>query len=500
MERKRGLGMDRVVDLDGHNQVFLQMELKKGSLGTDDNGKWVFDVEASNENLDFEGQRVLQNALLNSKEYFLTNGVVSKDHLHQRTHEGGKILYDESYVIGEPRKVYVQDGKVRVRGCLYKSNEYAQEFAKLLNDNSTRVKASVGGLFPKVVKRKENGVDVGDVVSVLWNDLALTIAPVNPTVGPAVLVKSLSSFEFVKSLSAGHGTDAATFSGGRALQKEDVGHEKVNPRLNDEAVIASLVGAIADGDVEDLEEAEEFLNGYGISKAVAREMIRGIVENSEEFMEVLPMAKGSLWDEIAGAAGRLRKALGGTGDDDVDPDKLEQGAGGDDDDGDDDDDEEKVEDATPVLKALAEHIEKLEETNEVIAKSLAALVEQNTRNAVIQKSIGESVLAVMEGQKQFAASPAPRRSAVSALDAMLKGGFGGGAARAGADGGTRRHQQFTRADLDDAKDILCKAVAAKTLTVIEATQAETQINKSILNPAYQIDEKFVKILREGAKA
>ena len=482
--------------LNEHDQVFLQMELKKGSLGTDENGNWVFDVEASNENLDFEDQRILQNALLNSKEYFLTNGVVSKDHLHQRARKGGKILFDESYVIGEPKKVYVRDGKVRVQGCLYKSNEYAQEFAKLLNDNSTRVKASVGGLFPKVVKRKENGVDVGNVVSVLWNDLALTIAPVNPTVGPAVLVKSLSSYEFVKSLSAGHGTDAATFSGGRALQKEDAGHEKVIVHLNDEAAIESLVGAITDGDVKDLEEAEEFLNGYGISKAVAREMIRGIVENSKEFMEVLPMAKGSLWDEIAGAAGRLRKALGGDGNDDVDPDKLEQEQG----DGDgDDDDKEKVEDATPVLKALAEHIEKLEESNEVIAKSLVALVEQNTQNAVIQKSIGESMLAVMEGQKQFAASPAPRRSAVSALDAMLKGGFGGGTAMP-MGGGTRRHQRFTHADLDDAKDILCKAVSAKTLTVLEATQAETQINKSILNPAYQIDERFVKILREGAKA
>jgi hypothetical protein len=209
------------------------------------------------------------------------------------------------------------------------------------------------------------------------------------------------------------------------------------------------------------------------------------------------MAKGSLWDEITGAAGRLRKALGGTGNDDVDPDELEQGAGGEPDD--DDDDKEKVEDATPVLKALAEHIEKIEESNEVIAKSLSALVEQNTQNAVIQKSIGESMLAIIEAQKQFTASPAPRRAAVSALDAMLKGGFGGGAAMPGA-GGARRHQQFTRADLDDAKDILCKAVAAKTLTVLEATQAEAQINKSILNPAYQIDEQFVKLLREGAKA
>jgi hypothetical protein len=485
--------MNRVADLDGHNEVFLQMELKKGSLGTDENGNWVFDVEASNENLDFEGQRVLQAALLNSKDYFLSNGVVSKDHLHQRAQKGGNILFDESYVIGEPKKVYVRDGKVRVQGCLYKSNEYAQEFAKLLNDNSTRVKASVGGLFPKVVKHKENGVDVGNVVSVLWNDLALTIAPVNPTVGPAVLVKSLSSFEFVKSLSAGYGADAAIFSGGRALQKEDTEHEKVNLYLNNEAAIASLVGAVTDGDVKTLEEAEEFLNGYGISKTVARSVIREIVENSKEFMEVLPMAKGSLWDEVTE---RLRKALGKSGDDKVDPDQLEQEPEG----NDDDDGNGEPEDATPVLKALAEHIANLEETNEVITKSLAALAEQITQNAAVQKSIGEGMLALMEGQKQFAASPEPRRSAVSALDAVLKGGFGGGSAMPGAGGGARRHRQFTRADLDDAKDILINAVAGKKMSVFDATLCEQQINKSILNPAFQIDGRFVKILREDAKA
>jgi hypothetical protein len=127
-------------------------------------------------------------------------------------------------------------------------------------------------------------------------------------------------------------------------------------------------------------------------------------------------------------------------------------------------------------------------------------VEQNAQDAVFQKSLGEGVLAIMEAQKQFGASPAPRRSAVSALDAMLKGSFGGGAATPGMAAVARRHQQFTHADLDDAKDILGKAVTAKTLSVLEATVAETQINKSILNPTYQIDERFVKILREGAKA
>jgi hypothetical protein len=477
------------------DEIFLQMELKKGSLGTDKNGNWVFDVEASNENLDFEGQRVLKEALLNSKDYFLTNGVVSKDHLHQSMKKDGKIHFDESYVIGEPKKVYVQDGTVHVQGCLYKSNEYAQEFAKLLNDNSTRVKASVGGLFPKVVKRKEKGVDVGNVVSVLWNDLALTIAPVNPTVGPAVLVKSLSSYEFVKSLSAGYGTDAAAFSGGRALQPEEV--ENVNAEVNipNEAALASLIGAITDGDVTDYEEAVKFLAGFSISNEAARAMVRAVVEKNKEFMEVLPMAKSNLWEIVTA---NLRKAISATNEEEVDPDNIEQAP--DNGDGDNTDgNKEDIEDATPVLKALTERIEKLVENNEVMAQSLAVLVEQSTQNTSLQKSIGEGLLAMMEEQKQFAASPEPRRSAVSALDAMLKGGFGGSAVPA-AGIAARRHQQFTYDDLDDAKDILCKAVSEKRLSVLEAVQAEKQINKSIMNPAFQIDERFVKILREGVKA
>ena len=204
------------------------------------------------------------------------------------------------------------------------------------------------------------------------------------------------------------------------------------------------------------------------------------------------MAKGNLWNEVTE---RLRKALGGGDGGDVDPDKLEQGKenGGDGTGEGGGGDGEEPQDATPILKALSEHIEKLEETNEVIAKSFAALVEQNQQNAMMQKSIGEGVLALMD---QTNKQPDPRRSAVSALDAMLKGGFGTGAAQPGAIGATGvRHRQFTVADLDEAKDILCKAVADKKLTTLEAGHAETQINKSISNPGFQIDEKFVAILR-----
>jgi hypothetical protein len=475
------IGMEKVYDLNGQNEIFLQMTLQKGAFEVDPNGDFLFDVEASNENLDFEEQRVLQQALLGSKNYFLTNGVVSKDHRHQQVQQNGKITYDESFIIGEPIDVYTDGGSVRVKGKLYESNPYAQEFMRLLRDGSTRVKASVGGLVPKVVNKIENGVKVGNVVSFLWNDMALTVAPVNPTVSPAVMVsKSLSSLEFVKALTAGYGTDSADFIGGRALQKEDVEHETVKAAIiTDEAALESLIGSIMDGEVTDYEDAVKFLAGFGISKEAIRTMIQAVAENHKEISEVLPMEKSNLWGNVVD---RLRKAIGGKpDDDDVDPDNLDQKN----EEGEVEDDD--VEDATPVLKALAENIEKLGENQNVIAESLAALLDQSTQNATLQKSIGESLLAVMERTEQIAGSPAPRKSALTALEAamMKKSGLGGGG---------KRHRQFTPADLDEAKDILCKAVADKKLTILESGKAETQINKSILNPAFQIDQKFLSIL------
>ena len=58
-----------------HEQIFLQMHLQK-ALQRDADGNVIFTVEASNENLDIEQQRVLQSALLSTKDYFLKSGVV----------------------------------------------------------------------------------------------------------------------------------------------------------------------------------------------------------------------------------------------------------------------------------------------------------------------------------------------------------------------------------------------------------------------------------------
>ena len=269
-------------DVEQHGQaIFLSMNLRKGDYQTDAEGNFLFDVEASNENLDLEQQAVLQSALLDSKDYFLSNGVISKDHLHKRV-ENGRQITDEEYVIGEPVSVYTDGASTRVKGKLYRKNKYARKFIELLESGSTRVKASVGGILPKVVKNVPDGTE--HVVSVLWNDLALTIAPVNYTVSPATgIMKSMSSLEFVKSLSAGYGTDASQCTGGQALIREEVEHSTQKY----ETALAGLIGALMDGSVKDIEEAQEFLKGYGFSYAGALDVIGEIADHYTAFEEAL---------------------------------------------------------------------------------------------------------------------------------------------------------------------------------------------------------------------
>jgi hypothetical protein len=465
-------------------EIFLEMEIKKGNLQEDENF-FYFDVEASNENLDFEQQSVLQRALLGSKNYFLSNGVVSKDHLHKRIEQGRQIT-DEQYVIGEPVSVYTEGKSTRVKGRLYKINEHAQKFIDLLRAGSTRVKASVGGIIPKVVKNLKDGTE--KVVSVLWNDLALTIAPVNYTVSPAtgIIVKSLNSLEFVKSMAIGYGTDSSTFAGGRALQKEDVEHSAIDTGPDYEEAIADLASAFSNGEIGTLDEAKDFLKNYGFSAAVSLDVIREIASKHKEFSEVLPMAKkgNSLF---AGIIESIRKSIGG--------DSIKKGGKGDDhadqneDAGNEDDGEEDEEliDAEEVIKALTEKVEELEGGQERILKALESLTENSAQDAEFRKSIGEGMIALMENYEAIAKTPLPRRG-IGGIDAvgMNKGGAAGAQAK--------RHRQLTVQDRDELLPILTKAVADKELELIDCGKLETQINKSIRDPSFQIESRLLAFL------
>jgi hypothetical protein len=330
---------------------------------------------------------------------------------------------------------------------------------------------------------------------VLWNDLALTIAPVNYTVSPAsgIMVKSLSSLEFVKSLTAGYGTDSSTFTGGRALQKEDVEHPAAGKSGPDyEEAVAGLVTALSTGEVKTLEDARAFLNDFGISAAVSLDVIRGIAGKHKEFMEVLPMAekkKGNLFADIIES---IKKSMGGgtmekggKGDDD---DPEDQNAGGNNAGEDEDEEEEDLINAEEVIKALADKVEELENGQQEIAKALKTLTDHAAQDAAFKKSMGEGMIALMENYGEIAKQPLPRRG-IGGLDAavLAKGNAGGGQA-------AKKHRQFTAKDRDELIPVLTKAVADKEMDIVDCGKLETQINKSIRDPNFQIDPKFVSFL------
>jgi uncharacterized protein YegP (UPF0339 family) len=261
------------------NNIYLNLSIRKGGY-TDADGNYIFEVEARNENLDLQSQVVLQSALVKSKEHFLSNGVISFDHRHRRKTPDGDVESDLSMVIGEPVDVRTDGSKTFVKGKLYHTNKTAREIIELLQAKSSRIKASVGGIFPKVVKDAKRGIE--KVTDVLWNDLALTFSPVNSTVSPVYLTRSLNSDEFVKALTAGSGTDSAEFSGGRALIPENLntplqtvtetsaGFEELKDKIR------ALCAAIKTGEVKSRESAIKLLVSQGLDMDQARAAVREI--------------------------------------------------------------------------------------------------------------------------------------------------------------------------------------------------------------------------------
>lgn len=287
-----------MTDTDKFNNIYLSLEIRKSEGKTDAYGNYIFEVEASNENLDLQNQIVLQNALMESKDEFLKGGVISYDHLHKRRDEEGNVISDPSMVIGEPIDViFDKDSKKTiVKGKLYSTNEKAREIINMLKAGSTRVRASVGGIFPQVVKNVKTGIE--KITHVFWNDLALTTSPVNNTVGSAVFAKSMTSAEFVdalpielkKSLCAGYGTDSNEMTGGRALIPEDTKTktvdvaEKSNAK-DEKTVIAELVELLKKGRVDGEKDAIDFLVANGIDKAKAGEITSEIINQGGQMMK-----------------------------------------------------------------------------------------------------------------------------------------------------------------------------------------------------------------------
>ena len=408
-------------DFEINDEVIIQDNICKSISGEEDeNGNYKFEVEASNENLDLQNQITLQNALEKSEEYFVTNGVISDDHQHKTRNPDGSVESHKDKIIGEPLSVRYdkKNKKTFVKGILYAGVDAAKPYIDLLKNHSSRVKASIGGIMPKIRKNADGSETV---TSFMWNDLALTCSPVNWTVGSAKFAKAMNVVDFCKSLNAGSGTDSALFTDGRVLQNEDLEKETVVlqelsnngdlsgqknkddfEKTDDEDkelnIIKKCVLAIDDGELLTKSDIEKFLLDSGFEMDTAIETTMEIIKQGGIKMKKSNFS--STIDELLKSFGKDEDAKDDKEKKDSEDEETTDDTLFDDDKEEDSDDVEKCGvkksfedeqngdylDATDIVTDMAKSLDDLKAENEMLKKSL----EEVQKNMIdVTKAFGD---------------------------------------------------------------------------------------------------------------
>lgn len=199
-------------------------------------------LEASDETIDHQREKVLQSALAESKDYFLRHGNIDISHY---TLVGLKhnIPNHLEYEIGKPSQVaFTTDGKNKtfVKAELYQganggTSAQAQN-ADMVWKSLTKQRPpmswfpSVGGGIldkgPELDPATQAQITV--VRKVRWCNIGLDRMPVNKSVPEVsltpigVFTKSMGAFVIAKTLTAGYGTDSAQLAGGAALREQSL--------------------------------------------------------------------------------------------------------------------------------------------------------------------------------------------------------------------------------------------------------------------------------------
>lgn len=202
----------------------------------EEGGERFIYVEASNETRDQQGEVVLAKALRESAGVFQKFGVVDLDHKSMPSVAKMYGINDpESWIIGQPTDVRFNGNTTFVKAQLRRGDTPLAERANRVWDGLTKVTppdryyASVGGsvLGREVRIDPDTKQRVPVITKTRWNNLALSLTPVNPDLNPAttapvgVFAKSLDGF-VVKALEAGFATDSAAMTGGQALAMQSL--------------------------------------------------------------------------------------------------------------------------------------------------------------------------------------------------------------------------------------------------------------------------------------
>jgi hypothetical protein len=208
------------------------------ALPAEEAGERMLYLEASNEHVDLQGEKVLAKSLADSADHFLRYGNIDLDH---RTLLPPANAEDNPYrwEIGRPIEVQADADRTLVKAQLYRGDGPAAANASLVWDSLTNTSPparwypSVGGQI------LERGTDIDPLTKatvrvirrVRWTNIGLSRTPVNSAVPPAstipaeIFAKCCTAsgcLDIAKALEAGYGTDSATLTGGAALRTQSI--------------------------------------------------------------------------------------------------------------------------------------------------------------------------------------------------------------------------------------------------------------------------------------
>ena len=197
-------------------------------------------VEASQESPDLQGEIVLAKALREAAPHFLKFGVLDLDHKSMPPIAAKLGIADpEMWQIGRPLDVRWDGNTTIVKAQLFQGDTPLSARAGMVWDGLTKLNpparyyASVGGgVKARDVKIAPDGTRVPVITAVHWNNLALSLEPVNQHMTVAtttpfgVFAKSMGGFVLTKDLTATNGvtapSDPALLTGGAALRRQSL--------------------------------------------------------------------------------------------------------------------------------------------------------------------------------------------------------------------------------------------------------------------------------------
>lgn len=199
-------------------------------------------VEASTEAKDQQGEIVLSKALRESLDVFMKFGVVDLDHKSMPSVAQKYGIPQEDcpkWIVGQPVAVKFDGEKTLVKARLRQGDTPLAEQANQIWDGLTKLNppdryyASVGGsvLAREIRLDPSNGDRIPVITKTRWNNLALSLQPVNQHLNAATTVpigtfaKAFGGFVLNKALEASYATDATAMTGGAAfgMQSLDTG-------------------------------------------------------------------------------------------------------------------------------------------------------------------------------------------------------------------------------------------------------------------------------------